>query len=202
MKRVEINKDWLFDQYIVQNKNIEEIAEILGIGKKPVIRSLKEYSIKKDASLINKKRAETNVEKYGCVSPSQNEEVKNKAKKTNLEKYGFENPMRNQEVKDRLKATNIEKYGVDSVLRLDEFRKNEKTINIEEDDLLKYYVEDNLTINEIADIYNCSRSAVQSRLYEYGIGKSQELITKTIEKTNMEKYGVKTTAVLPEVIEE
>lgn len=201
MKRVEINKDWLFDQYIVQNKNIEEIAEILGIGKKPVIRSLKEYSIKKDASLINKKRAETNVEKYGCVSPSQNEEVKNKAKKTNLEKYGFENPMRNQEVKDRLKATNIEKYGVDSVLRLDEFRKNEKTINIEEDDLLKYYVEDNLTINEIADIYNCSRSAVQSRLYEYGIGKSQELITKTIEKTNMEKYGVKTTAVLPEVIE-
>jgi len=201
MKRVEIDRDWLFEQYIVQNKNIEEIAELLGTGKKPIIRSLKEYSIKKDVSSIVKKRAETNIEKYGCVSPSQNEEVKNRAKKTNLEKYGFENPMRNQEVKDRLKATNIEKYGVNSVLRLDEFRKNEKTINIDEGDLRKYYVEDNLTINEIADIYNCSRSAIQSRLYEYGIGKSQDLITKTIEKTNMERYGVKTTAILPEIVE-
>ena len=201
MKRVEINKDWLFDQYIVQNKNIEEIAELLGTGKKPIIRSLKEYSIKKDVSLINKKRAETNIEKYGCINSSQNEEVKNKIKKTNLERYGFENPMRNQEVKNRLKATNIEKYGVDSVLRLDEFRKDEKIININEDDLRKYYIEDNLTINEIADIYNCSRSVIQSRLHEYGIGKSQELITQTIEKTNMEKYGVKTTAILPEVIE-
>ena len=81
--------------------------------------------------------------------------------------------MRNQEVKDRLKATNIEKYGTDSVLRLSEFRKDDK-IDIEESNLRKYYIEDNLTINEIADIYKCSRSAIQSRLREYGISKSQE----------------------------
>ena len=56
MKKVNIDKDLLYDQYIIQNKNIEEIAEELGVGRKPVMRSLKEFGIKKDISDIVEKR--------------------------------------------------------------------------------------------------------------------------------------------------
>ena len=59
MKRVNIDKDWLYDQYIVQNKNIEDIAEELGTGRKPIMRSLKEFGIKKNVSDIVEENLQT-----------------------------------------------------------------------------------------------------------------------------------------------
>ena len=107
MKRVNIDKDWLYDQYIVQNKNIEDIAEELGTGRKPIMRSLKEFGIKKNVSDIVEKRKSTNIQKYGCVSPMQNEEVRQRIKQTNLERYGSENPMKCDEIRQKLKECSI-----------------------------------------------------------------------------------------------
>lgn len=201
MKRVNIDKDWLYDQYIVQNKNIEDIAEELGTGRKPIMRSLKEFGIKKNVSDIVKKRKSTNIQKYGCVSPMQNEEVRQRIKQTNLERYGSENPMECAEIRQKLKETNMEKYGADTVLRLKEFRKDEKIYNISKEDLIHYYIDENLTINDIAKIFGCSKGVIDNRIAEYEIKKPRKLIDDTIERTNMAKYGVKTTAVLPEVVE-
>ena len=201
MKRVNIDKDWLYDQYIVQNKNIEDIAEELGTGRKPIMRSLKEFGIKKNVSDIVEKRKSTNIRKYGCVSPMQNEEVRQRIKQTNLERYGSENPMECAEIRQKLKETNMEKYGADTVLRLKEFRKDEKIYNISKEDLIHYYIDENLTIDDIAKIFGCSKGVIDNRIAEYEIKKPRKLIDDTIERTNMAKYGVKTTAVLPEVVE-
>lgn len=201
MKRVNIDKDWLYDQYIVQNKNIEDIAGELGTGRKPIMRSLKEFGIKKNISDIVEKRKSTNVHKYGCVFPSQNEDVRRKIKQTNLERYGSENPMECAEIRQKLKETNMEKYGVDTVLRLKEFRKDEKLYDISKEDLIHYYIDENLTIDDVAKIFGCSKNVIDKRIAEYGIKKTRKLIDDTIERTNMTKYGVKTTAVLPDVIQ-
>ena len=201
MKKVNIDKDLLYDQYIIQNKNIEEIAEELGVGRKPVMRSLKEFGIKKDISDIVEKRKSTSIQKYGFISPSQSEEVRQKIQQTNLERYGFENPMQRSEIRQKLKETNLEKYGVDTVLRLPQFRKNEKLYDISKEDLQHYYIEENLTIGDVAKIFGCSYGAISDRINEYGLVKSRELIDAAIERTNMAKYGVKTTAVLPGVVE-
>ena len=201
MKKVNIDKDLLYDQYIIQNKNIEEIAEELGVGRKPVMRSLKEFGIKKDISDIVEKRKSTSIQKYGFISPSQSEEVRQKIRQTNLERYGFENPMQRSEIRQKLKETNLEKYGVDTVLRLPQFRKNEKLYDISKEDLQHYYIEENLTIGDVAKIFGCSYGAISDRINEYGLVKSRELIDAAIERTNMAKYGVKTTAVLPGVVE-
>ncbi len=201
MKRVNIDKNWLYDQYIVQNKNIEDIAEELGTGRKPIMRSLKEFGIKKNISDIVEKRKSTNIQKYGCAAPSQNEEVLQKIKQTNLERYGSENPMECAEIRQKLKETNMAKYGVDTVLRLKEFRKDEKNYDISKEDLIHYYIDENLTIDDVAKIFGCSKSVVDKRIAEYGIKKPRNLIDDTIERTNMAKYGVKTTAVLPDVVQ-
>lgn len=201
MKKVNIDKDWLYDQYIIQNKNIEEIARELGVGRKPVIRSLNEFGIKKDISDIVEKRKSTNIQKYGCASPSQSKEVQRKIRQTNLERYGFENPMQCSEIRQKLKETNLEKYGVDTVLRLPEFRKNEQLYDISKEDLRHYYIEENLTVDDVAQIFGCSCGVINDRINEYGLAKPRELINAAIERTNMAKYGVKTTAVLPEVVE-
>ena len=201
MKKVNIDKDWLYDQYIIQNKNIEEIARELGVGRKPVIRSLNEFGIKKDISDIVEKRKSTNIQKYGCASPSQSKEVQRKIRQTNLERYGFENPMQCSEIRQKLKETNLEKYGVDTVLRLPEFRKNEPLYDISKEDLRHYYIAENLTVDDVAQIFGCSCGVINDRINEYGLAKPRELINAAIERTNMAKYGVKTTAVLPEVVE-
>lgn len=201
MKKVNIDRDWLYDQYIIQNKNIEEIAEELGTGRKPIMRSLKEFGIKKDLSDVIEKRKSTNVQKYGFPCPMNNEEIRQRIKQTNLERYGSENPMECAEIRQKLKETNMKKYGVDTVLRLKEFRRNEKLYDISKEDLQHYYIEENLTVDDVAKIFGCSCGAISDRINEYGLTKPRELINAAIERTNMAKYGVKTTAVLPEVVE-
>ena len=201
MKKVNIDKDWLYDQYIIQNKNIEEIAEELGTGRKPIMRSLKEFGIKKDISDVIEKRKSTNIQKYGFSCPMNNEEIRQRIKQTNLERYGSENPMDCEEVRQKVKDTNLAKYGVDTVLRLPEFRKNERLYDISKEDLIHYYIDENLTIDDVAKIFGCSSNVIDKRIAEYGIKKPRKLIDDTIERTNMTKYGVKTTAVLPYVIQ-
>ena len=201
MKKVNIDKDWLYDQYIIQNKNIEEIAEELGTGRKPIMRSLKEFGIKKDISDVIEKRKSTNIQKYGFSCPMNNEEIRQRIKQTNLERYGSENPMDCEEVRQKVKDTNLAKYGVDTVLRLPEFRKNERLYDISKEDLIHYYIDENLTIDDVAKIFGCSSNVIDKRIAEYRIKKPRKLIDDTIERTNMAKYGVKTTAVLPYVIQ-
>ena len=61
-----------------------------------------------------KKAKQTNLEKYGCENPFQNEEIKNKIKETNIEKYGVPVPTQNPDIRRKGIETCIKKYGVPS----------------------------------------------------------------------------------------
>ena len=88
----------------------------------------------------------TNLEKYGCENPLQNEEVRDKVTATNLEKYGCENPFQNEEIKDKMKATCLKKYGVENPMKSKEVREKSKTACLK-----KYGVENPSQNKEVRD---------------------------------------------------
>lgn len=59
------------------------------------------------------KAKQTCIDKYGCVSPAQNENVKNKSKKTCLERYGVEYTFQSENNIKKTKQTFLKKYGVE-----------------------------------------------------------------------------------------
>ena len=59
MKKIKIDKNSLYDLYIIENKTVYEIAETLNCGIATINRLLKKFGIKKDISLRNQKIKET-----------------------------------------------------------------------------------------------------------------------------------------------
>ncbi len=77
------------------------------------------------------KQEETMMERYGCKSPLQIPEIKDKFKQTNQERYGFNSPAGNAVVKEKQKKTSMKKYGVEYPAQLKEVRDKMKRTNIE-----------------------------------------------------------------------
>ena len=61
--------------------------------------------------IMNKVRS-TNLERYGCASPSQVPEFKEKAKFTILEHFGVNCASKSEKVKEKIRMTNLQRYGV------------------------------------------------------------------------------------------
>ena len=77
------------------------------------------------------KRKQTNIDKYGYPSPSQNNDIKNKSKQTSLKKYGVEYPTQANTVKEKRKNTNLKKYGVVTNLQLQSIKEKIKQTNLD-----------------------------------------------------------------------
>ena len=45
MNKIEIDRDWLYQKYVIEDKSMKEIGEILGTSATPVRNRLKEYNI-------------------------------------------------------------------------------------------------------------------------------------------------------------
>lgn len=69
------------------------------------------YSVDSKA-LINKKRSETNILKYGVDNIAKLNNIQEKIKNTNLEKYGTVAPTQNKDVLKLREANNLKKWGV------------------------------------------------------------------------------------------
>lgn len=76
-------------------------------------------------------RAQTNLKKYGCENPLQNDKVKEKLKNTCLKKYGCENPLQNDKVKEKVKQTCLEKYGTGCALQNEDVKNKCKNTKLE-----------------------------------------------------------------------
>lgn len=72
-----------------------------------------QFSIEKKKE-IQKKREETNLKKYGFITPTLNAEVKAKLAQTNLDRYGAETPFHSKIIQEKIKKTCIERHGVES----------------------------------------------------------------------------------------
>ena len=110
----------------------------------------------------------TNLEKYGCEHPLQNEEVRDKVTATNLEKYGCENPFQNEEIKDKMKATNLEKYGCEYSSQSKEVKDKIKATNLE-----KYGCENPLQNSEISE--KASKNAYKAYDYTFPSGRIERI---------------------------
>jgi hypothetical protein len=75
----------------------------------------------------------TNLKKYGVITTTQSEVIKEKSKNTNLKKYGTNYACQSSEVKEKIKQTNIERYGVENPNQCKEIREK-----IEKTNLKKY----------------------------------------------------------------
>lgn len=150
---------------------------------KNYITSNKNSFTKKDVCSNCKilKQTETNLIKYGAVSPTCNEEIKKKVRETTKKNYGVEYNTQSEIVKNKVKETVLEKYGVENV-----FSNSDIIEKIIETNNEKYGV----------DYYNQTEEHKQrskaTNLLKYGFEFSSQNpeIKEKIRKTNNQKYGV------------
>ncbi|MGI0076332.1 MAG: DUF7487 domain-containing protein [Nitrosopumilaceae archaeon] len=140
--------------YVKNNTKITPVCKICN-GSVTWRPGLKEYSkyccskcANKDLEFLQQ-RKNTNLEKYGCISPFGNEQVKQKTKETFTKNYGVDNPTKNkeiakkvknklqhihsikgEEIREKTKLTNISKYGVDNPFKSEEIKKKIIKTNI------------------------------------------------------------------------
>jgi len=106
------NKDDLYNDFIINNLTLEQMACKYKISSSRIQVYLKKYNIKKSQELQEINRKKTMNSKYGGNAPICSNDIKNKIKKTNIEKYGVENPFANKDIQEKIQKTNLNKYGV------------------------------------------------------------------------------------------
>lgn len=123
----------------------------------------------------------TNLEKYGCDNPMQNQSIKDKLKLSIIEKYGVEYASQTNIVKEKIKTTNLEKYGVEYSLQSQIVRNKGIETN-----KIKYGCENPQQNKEIKN------KTFETNLKKYGYKHplNNPEIKEKIIKTNMERYGV------------
>ena len=161
--KIEIDYDELYELYITKNMRRKDVAAFYGITEKQLCRYLQKVGIKKPKSLIsvnsastikekyggigaslesNKiKMQQTNLKRYGSVSPFGNKDIYDKAqisnrnnhngklawntdkqKQTMIERYGVDSPWKSHSIKTKVKNTMIERYGVENAMQNESIR--------------------------------------------------------------------------------
>lgn len=131
MKKAAIDKDWLYQKYIVENLSWIELAKIANCSPHFINKMVKQYGFKKSEDQIKAARVKTLKDKYGVENIAHSKQHQEKAKKTNLQRYGVENPFQSKEVKDKIKETNLQKYGVENPSQADEIKEKKKQTTLE-----------------------------------------------------------------------
>lgn len=90
--KIEINKNWLYQKYIVKKLSMDKIANLIGCGKRAIYKRLKKYNIKtrtiKEA-MISLDRSGKNNAFYG---KKHDEKTKMKMSKNHADFQGKNNP--------------------------------------------------------------------------------------------------------------
>jgi hypothetical protein len=139
---------------------------------------------------VKNKRKNTNIERFGGVSPSKSHQVLEKMRKTTIDRYGVDNIMKSNIGKERVKQTNLKRYGVEWAIKHIDIRKKISKSNIE-----RYGVENPSQNIEI------KKKRQRTNLKKYGkITASQnEDIKNKIKNTNLKRYGVEWTSQIDKV---
>ena len=116
------------------------------------------------------KRIVTNINKWGCENPMQNENIQKAFKSNILEKYGVDNISKLESNKEKVKVTNLEKFGKEYVTQTDRVRKvlsdrmflRSKELNIIQQDNLRNYIIEK--VKEYDIIFN---NILDTSIYEF-----------------------------------
>jgi len=122
--RIDLSRGYSTDNCkFATKKEFNEIHSITTKMNKITQEKMQQYKdsgttrpmVKYDRTASNKKRKETNLEKYGNEIASRTTAVKNKIVATNLKKYGVASYFQTKECEDKLRSSIRAKYGCDYV---------------------------------------------------------------------------------------
>lgn len=140
-------------EYLPKGSNQIILVKCDICGKEKNIKyRLYNYSISKNnfyccaGKCARSKIDKTNMEKYGCISPTQNDDILKKREQTYIEKYGYITNLMCKETKDKIKETTLKIYGVENVSQNEEIKKKKKETTFK-----NYGVENPLQSKEIQD---------------------------------------------------
>ena len=180
MKKIMIEKDVLYDLYIIKNMNIKDISKQLNTSISTISKKINSYGIKKDKKIITSNFKKTMKERYGENCFSVSEQTIQKRKETCLRKYGVENPLQNEVIKNKQKSTCFKKYGCEYYLSSKQSQeKIKRTV------LNKYGVENISQLNEI------KQKKIKKSIEKYGVDNvfKSDIVKRKIKSTNIKKYG-------------
>jgi hypothetical protein len=138
------------------------------------------------------KQQQTNLERYGFVTPTQNAEVSQKVRQTNRERYGVEWSLQSETIKEKIKQTNVERYGAENPYQNTEIQQRAKQTNLE-----RLGVENPFQHKEI------QKKIRRTNLEHLGVEfpTQSESVREKVKQTNMERYGFENAVQNPEVRE-
>lgn len=158
--------------YITLNLSKNDLSKLFNVSNLIITKTIMKYKIIKDRKLGILNRNKTNLEKYGTITPSKLQHVKDKQEKTNLERYGCKSTSQNIMVKNKIIKTNLKRYGCENVFQNEDIKNKGKKTK------LIFYGNENFT-NRLKS-YN-------TKLERYGDGNYTNY--EQIKQTNLERYG-------------
>jgi predicted transcriptional regulator len=188
LKKYKIIKDKHLIAENIKIKNFERYGVEHHVQDSLVKEKIKKTNLERyggsisNNELIRKKKALTNLSKYGFVCPLMNKEVKQKTIATNLKKYGFKHHFSNPNIKRKIIRTLIKKYGVSSPIHNQEIKKRMIDTNLER------YLETNPLKNSLV---RAKAKNTNLNVYGYENPIKNDLIKIKIKNTNLTKFGSK-----------
>lgn len=123
-RKVKIERDELYDYYVIQNHTHEETRSKYGISKSVLIRILKDYGIKKPQLLCETNKSKTFMEHYGVNRYSKTKEFKDyiTSNSEQIQSRVYNTKKKNHTFKTSKPEDDFyfylcDKYGVDDVIR-------------------------------------------------------------------------------------
>ena len=159
--------------------------------------------------MLNDKRKQTILRRFGVEFPFQSEEIKKKTKKTLLKKYGVEHVAKSaalmakavlakkekygekyEGIVKKIQSTIKERYGVDAPSQI-----SGSIDKIKQTNLKKYGVEWNSQLDSVKE------KRKQTSIKNYGVDFpiQSDLVKEKMKKTVLERYGVDTIGKSPEI---
>lgn len=104
-----ITRDILYDWYVTKDNSYKDAPKYFNITQYQFDKLCKEYNIKKDKSLVNKKKLENKYQEFGSKD-NYNKAIVDKRKKTRISKYGSEESY-NKYISEKCRKTWANKIG-------------------------------------------------------------------------------------------
>ena len=179
-----IDKDILYDLYIVQNKTRVEVASILSMSVSQIARYFVAYGIKKDPKQIAANISSTIRKKYGVDNISQLEEIKIKKREIALANYGTDTFLKTEEFKKKSKSSKLKKYG-------DE--------NYNNRDKAKKYCLEKYSVDNVSKVKSIQDKRTATFLNRYNVTNASQLpeVKHKKEQTLLTHYGVNNPMLIP-----
>ena len=108
--------------YITLNLTRENTSKFFNVSPSLIKLWAKYYNLKKETNKILNNTKNTVIKKFGVEYAGQSKICQEKAKTTNLKKYGCENPFQNDEIKEemRMKLAKTKATGENLIYQIDQ----------------------------------------------------------------------------------